>query len=47
MTTSVTIFGDILPLWQNFKGLGQFVKGLFSTLENFGPTLTNFLGMLD
>ena len=26
---SVTRFGKISPLWQNFKGLWQFVKGLF------------------
>ena len=26
---SVTRFGKISPLWQNFKGLWQFVKDLF------------------
>ena len=31
---SVTRFGDILPLWYNFKSLGQFWSGLFSVCQN-------------
>ena len=27
---SVTRFGKILPLWQNFKNICQIVQGLFS-----------------
>ena len=31
---SVTIFGDVFPLWQHFKGLWLIVKGLFSIWKN-------------
>ena len=32
---SVTRFGDISPLWQNFKSLWQLWSGLFSVRQNF------------
>ena len=40
--TSVTRFGKILPLWQNFKILWQYFAGLFSIRQNFEPTLGYF-----
>ena len=43
IVASVTRFGEISPLWQSFKRLWQFVKGLFRIWEKFAPTLTNFL----
>ena len=43
LPTSATRFGDISPLWQNFKALWQFVEGLLSIWENFEPTLANVL----
>ena len=36
---SVTRFGEISPLWQNFKSLGNFLNGLFSIWQTFVPTL--------
>ena len=42
-TTSVTRFGEISPLWQYFKSLGQFCTGLFRVKQNFEPTLANLL----
>ena len=40
---SVTIFGEIPPLWQNFKTLRKFFEGLVSVGQNFKPTLANLL----
>ena len=36
---SVTRFGEISQLWHNFKSLGQMFEGLFSTGQNFDPTV--------
>ena len=38
---SVTRFGVISPLWQNFKTLWQSLEGLFSICQNCKPILTN------
>ena len=35
LRTSVTRFGEISPLWQCFKSLGKFCKGLFSVWQFF------------
>ena len=37
---SVTRFGEISSLWQNFKVL-KFLNGLFSIWKSFAPTLAN------
>ena len=34
---SVTRFGEMSPLWQYFKSLGQVFKSLFSVWQNFEP----------
>ena len=39
---SVTRFGEILPLWQNFKNIGPFFDGLFCIGQNFEPIWANF-----
>ena len=39
--TSVTIFGEILPLWRNNKSLAIFAC-LFNIWQNCEPTLANF-----
>ena len=36
---SVTRFGKISPLWQNFKPLGNLLDGWFSIWQTFVPTL--------
>ena len=36
---SVTRFGEISPLWQNFMNLCQMVEGIFSVWQIFEPTL--------
>ena len=40
---SVTRFGEILPLWHNFKSIGQIFEGLFSIwqiiISNFGKNV--------
>ena len=41
--TSVTIFGEISPLWQNFTSLWQLFGGLFLIWQNSQPTLVNLL----
>ena len=41
--SSVTRFGEILPLWQNSICLRQCYDGLFSIWQNCEPTLVNFL----
>ena len=33
--SSVTRFGNFLPLWQNLESFGQCFESLFSTLEHF------------
>ena len=43
IVASVTRFGEISPLWQSFKRLWQFVKGLLSIWENFAPSLAKCL----
>ena len=43
MLISVTIFGEIPRLWQNFKTLRQLFKGLISVGQNFQPTLASLL----
>ena len=40
---SVTRFGEIVPLWHNFKSLGQFRLGLFSIWQNVYLTLAKML----
>ena len=42
---SVTRFGGIPPLWQNFKSLVQFL-GLFSIWQNFERNLANFYAII-
>ena len=37
--SSVTRFGEITPLWHNYKRFGQFFEALFSIWHNFDPTL--------
>ena len=37
-TFSVTRFGEIVPIWYNFKSLGQKFEGLFSIWQNVDPT---------
>ena len=37
--SSVTIFGEISPLWHNFKSLEQIFEGLFCIWQDFYPTL--------
>ena len=41
--TSVTRFGDISPLWQNFTYLWQNVDSLFLIWQNDEPTLANLV----
>ena len=41
--SSVTRFGEIPPLWQNFKTLGQFFECLVSVGQNFETTLAHIL----
>ena len=36
--SSVTRFGEILPLWKDFKTVWQSLKSLFSILKNCKPT---------
>ena len=42
-STSVTRFGEILPLWQNFDSLLQCFVGLFIIWHNFDPTLNKII----
>ena len=37
--SSVTGLSEILPLWHNFKSLGQSFEGLFSIWKKFDPTV--------
>ena len=37
--TSVTRFGEILPLWHNFKNLEDIFEGLISVWQNVDPTV--------
>ena len=37
LSTSVTRFGKILPLWQKSKVFGLFIDGLFCHWQNFEP----------
>ena len=39
--SSVTRFGEILPLWQKFTSLWQIFNGLFLIWQNAEPTLAN------
>ena len=41
INTSVTRFGEISPLWQNFKNILQLYDGLISIWQTFEPTLEN------
>ena len=43
MTASVTRFGKISPLWQNFKSLRLFLEDLFFIGQNFDPNWANFM----
>ena len=43
VSSSVTRFGEILPLWHNFKSLGQIFEGLFSIWQSFNLTLAKML----
>ena len=38
---SVTRFGEISPLWQNFNSLWVFLASLFSFRQNIEPNLGN------
>ena len=40
---SVTRFGEILPLWHNFKSIGQIFEGLFSIWQIIILTLAKML----
>ena len=42
--TSVTRFGDILPLWKNLASQWQYFEALFSFRQISQPTLANFGG---
>ena len=42
----VTRFGEIPPLWQNFKSLLQFFESLVSIRQTFEPNLANFKGIM-
>ena len=42
VTSSVTRFHEISPLWQNFKVFGNIFEGAFSIWKNFEPTSANF-----
>ena len=42
-TYSVTSFGEISPLWQHFKSLGQNSESLFRIWQSFEPTLSKML----
>ena len=48
LPVSVTRFGRILPIVQNFKSLGQFCKYLSKVCQNFEPTfaILNVIGNL-
>ena len=39
---SVTRFGEILPLWQNFESLWLLFEGLFCIGQNFEPNWAHF-----
>ena len=41
-TNSVTRFGEISPLWQNFKSLWLLFEGLICIGQNFEPNWANF-----
>ena len=41
LSNSVTRFGEIMPIWQNFTSLWQFFNSLFLILKNDGRTLAN------
>ena len=41
--TSVTRFGEISPHWQNAKSPWPFLKGSFSSMQIFEPTLAIYL----
>ena len=43
LKSSVTRFGEMTPLWQIFKALGQNFDGLVSVEQNFEPHLANLL----
>ena len=45
-SASVTRFGEISPLGQNFKILWQVLNGLFSIWQNFEPKFLMLLGKL-
>ena len=40
---SVTRFGEISPLWQNFTSLREILDGLFLIWQNVEPSLANLL----
>ena len=37
----MTRFGEISPLWQNFKNIWQFYEGLIGIWQTFEPTMEN------
>ena len=39
---SVTRFGEISPLWQNFKSIWLFFQGIFCFGQNFESNWQNF-----
>ena len=41
--SSVTRFGEILPLWYNFKSLEQIFEGLFDICQKYKLTLAKML----
>ena len=41
MGSSVTRFGEILPLWWNLKDIGHFLQGLFISWQILEPMLAN------
>ena len=41
LSNSVTRFGEIMTIWQNFTSLWQFFNSLFLILKNDGRTLAN------
>ena len=43
MWYSVTIFGEILPLWQKSKVFGSFIDGLFCLWKNVDPACVTLI----
>ena len=45
-SNSATQFGEISPLWQNFKRFWAILEGLFCNWQNFEPTLAKIVMLL-